>query len=137
MIGPASPPLDTASMDRVGLVWTHNPLAMVALISAELPPPHEWRRFLDQLRASSKPLLMWLRGRIWLGSTGRSELAKAIGTSKVVLVVDDDIGRGLATALRWMGADVQAYGLGELDRVDQALSLSPGTSLELIQQLLA
>lgn len=127
--------LKTSSSDRVGLVWVRNPLAIVAGISHELPPPHEWRRFLDQLRPSSKPLLLWLRGRIWLGSTGRTELARAIGSSKVVLVVDDDIGRGLATALRWMGCDVQAFGLGELDHVDHALDLSPGTSLELIEQL--
>lgn len=132
MLGPS---VRSPSLDRVGLVWVQNPLAMVALISVELPPPHEWRRFLDQLRPLSKPLLLWLRGRIWLGSTGRTELAKAIGSSKVVLIVDDDIGRGLATALRWMGADVQAFGLGELERADQALGLSPGTSLELIQQV--
>lgn len=134
MLGRA--PLGTPSSDRVGLVWVQNPLAMVALISVELPPPQEWRRFLDQLRPLSKPLLLWLRGRIWLGATGRTELAKAIGTSKVVLVVDDDIGRGLATALRWMGSDVQAFGLGELDKADQALGLSPGTSLELLQQVM-
>jgi hypothetical protein len=134
MLGPVSS-VRTPSLDRVGLVWVQNPLAMVALISVELPPPHEWRRFLDQLRPSSKPLLLWLRGRIWLGSTGRGELAKAIGTSKVVLIVDDDIGRGLATALRWMGSDVQAFELGELERADQALGMSPGTTLELIQQV--
>jgi hypothetical protein len=135
MLGQASS-VRSSSLDRVGLVWVQNPLAMVALISGQLPPPHEWRRFLDQLRPSSKPLLLWLRGRIWLGSTGRTELARAIGSSKVVLVVDDDIGRGLATALRWMGSDVHAFGLGELEQVDQNLGLSPGTSLELLQQLM-
>jgi hypothetical protein len=134
MLGQASS-IGTSSLDRVGLVWVQKPQANAALISAELPPAHEWRRFLDQLRPSSKPLLLWLRGRIWVGSAGRSELARAIGSSKVVLVVDDDIGRGLATALRWMGCDVQSFGLGELDRVDETLGLSSGSSLELIQQL--
>ena len=135
MLGQASS-VGTPSLDRVGLVWVQNPLATVASISAELPRQQEWRRFLDQLRPSSKPLLLWLRGRIWLGSTGRTELARAIGSSKVVLVVDDDIGRGLATALRWMGCDVHSFGLGELDRVDGTLGLSPGSSLELLQQLM-
>ena len=126
----------TPTLDRSGLVWAQTPEANIARISEELPPPHEWRRFLDQLRPSTKPLLLWLRGRIWIGLAGRTELAKAIGTSKVALVVDDDIGRGLATALRWMGSDVHAFGLGELDRVEDTLGLPPGVALEFIHQLM-
>jgi hypothetical protein len=124
-----APVLDT------GLVWAQTPEANVARISGELPAQQEWRQFLDQIRPSSKPLLLWLRGRIWLGAAGRTELARAIGSSRVALVVDDDIGRGLATALRWMGSDVHSYSLGELDRVDTTLGLTQGTSLRMLKQL--
>lgn len=135
MLGQASS-VGTSTLDRSGLVWTQTPEATIARISGELPPPHEWRRFLDQLRPSTKPLLLWLRGRIWIGLAGRTELARAIGSSKVALVVDDDIGRGLATALRWMGSDVHAFGLGELDQVEEALHLSAGSALDMIHQLM-
>ncbi|MFO7566180.1 MAG: hypothetical protein R6X02_26275 [Enhygromyxa sp.] len=123
-------------LDRSGLVWDQTPEANIARISGELPPAHEWRRFLDQLRPSSKPLLLWIRGRVWIGLAGRTELARAIGSSKVALVVDDDIGRGLATALRWMGSDVHAYDLGELDQVEASLGLTPGAALTMVHQLM-
>jgi hypothetical protein len=135
MLGQASS-IGTALLDRSGLVWDQTAEATIAQISGELPPPHEWRRFLDQLRPSSKPLLLWIRGRVWIGLAGRTELARAIGSSKVALVVDDDIGRGLATALRWMGSDVHAFGLGELDRVEESLGLSAGAALTMIHQLM-
>lgn len=135
MVGQASS-LATPFGQRTGLVWGQTPEATIAKITAELPPPQQWRQFLDQLRPSSKPLLLWLRGRIWFGSTGRAELARSIGSSTVALIVDDDIGRGLATALRWLGSDVSPFDIGEIDKVDAALGLEPGVAYKLLQRLM-
>ncbi len=135
MIGQASS-LDTASVLRTGLVWAQTPDATIAKITRELPGPIEWRRFLDQLRPSSKPLMLWLRGRIWFGSAGRAELARAIGSSTVALVVNDDIGRGLATALCWLGSDVHPFDLAEIDQIDATLGLEPGVAYNLLQRLM-
>lgn len=134
MISPATS--HEPRLERSGLVWIQTREATFGKISGELPAQHEWRRFLDQLRPSSRPLVLWLRGRVWLGSAGRHELARAIGSSCVALLVDDDIGRGLATALRWMGSDVHAFGLAELDDVDVMLELPAGATLASIQQLM-
>ena len=134
MIGPATPL--TPSPERSGLHWIQIREATVAKISGELPAEHEWRRFLDHLRPCSRPLVLWLRGRVWLRSAGRTELAAAIGSSTVALVVDDDIGRGFATALRWMDSDVHPFGLAELDAVDTMLGLPSGMTLSSLQQLM-
>lgn len=123
-------------LGRAGLVWGQTPEATIAKITAALPPERQWRAFLDQLRPSSRPLLLWLRGRIWFGSTGRAELARAIGSSTVALIVDDDVGRGLATALNWLGSDVHPFDIGEIDRVDAVLQLEPGVAYKLLQRLM-
>jgi len=124
-----------ATLDRDGLTWAQAPEATLARISGTLPTPYEWRRFLDHLRPSSRPLVLWLRGRVWLGSAARTELAHAIGSSTVALLVSDDIGRGLATALRWMKTDVHAFDLAQLDDVDALLQLPSGLSLDLLQRV--
>ncbi|KIG12212.1 hypothetical protein DB30_01816 [Enhygromyxa salina] len=102
---------------------------------ANMPPQREWRQFLDHLRPSVRPLVLWIRGRVWIGSAGRSELASAIGSSRVGLVVSDDIGRGLATALRWLGVDVDAYGIADLYRLEAKLNLDPGTANAMLQRV--
>jgi hypothetical protein len=135
MLSSQATTLETPARERTGLVWAQVGKMTIAKISGELPASHEWRRFLDQLRPSSRPLVLWIRGRIWLGSAARTELATAIGSSKVALLVDDDIGRGLATALRWLGSDVHAYGLGELDDVERVLGLPPGAGVAIVEKL--
>ncbi|WP_106090164.1 hypothetical protein [Enhygromyxa salina] len=102
---------------------------------ASMPPQREWREFLDHLRPSVRPLVLWIRGRIWIGSAGRTELAAAIGTSRVALLVGDDIGRGLATALRWLGADVDAYTISDLDRLEAKLDLDAGMLGGMLQRV--
>ncbi len=135
MIGQASP-LATPSLARSPLVWAQTPVATVAKLTGRAPAAHEWRRFLDGLRPSSKPLLLVLCGRVWLNSAARTELARAIGTSAVAIVVDHDVGRGLATALRWAGADIHAFEPAEIARIDAALGFERGVAFALLDRLM-
>jgi hypothetical protein len=124
-----------APLERQGLIWTQSAGINIAKISGGIPPQREWREFLHHLRPSVRPLVLWIRGRIWIGSAGRTELANAIGTSRVALVVGDDIGRGLATALRWLGADVDAYSGSDLDRLEAKLGLERGVVAGMLEQV--
>src|SRR5262245_45222617 len=94
--------LAPATPGRPGLIWTQIGGLTVAKLSGGVPDARTWRSFLDHLRPSVRPVILWIRGRVWIGSTGRSELAAAVGSSSLSLVVDDDLGRGLATALKWL-----------------------------------
>jgi hypothetical protein len=127
--------LHSLPLERSGLIWDQAAGINLAKISNGMPGQREWREFMDVLRPSSRPLVLWIRGRIWIGSAGRTELANAIGSSRVALVVGDDIGRGLATALRWLGADVDAYSISDLDRLEAKLDLDPGTATDLLQRV--
>lgn len=127
--------LHAQPIERQGLVWVQAEGINVAKISGGMPSQREWREFLSHLRPSVRPLVLWIRGRIWIGSAGRSELAHAIGTSQVALVVGDDIGRGLATALRWLGVDVNAYSTADLERLDAKLDLDRGEAAGLLAQV--
>lgn len=118
-----------------GLTWTVIGGMTIARLSGGLPSPQQWRAFLDHLRPSVRPLILWIRGRVWIGSAGRTELAAAIGSSHVSLVADGDLGRGLATALRWLGADVRAYSSAELDQLETQLELPAGIGERLLQQV--
>jgi hypothetical protein len=122
-------------VERHGLVWTQIGGLTIAKISGGLPDKREWRDFLDHLRPSVRPVLLWIRGRIWIGSEGRTELANAIGSSQVALVVDDDLGRGLATALRWLGVKTNAYSMSELDQLETELDLPVGISERMLEQV--
>lgn len=122
-------------VERKGLVWTQIGGLTIAKISGGLPEQREWRELLDQLRPSVRPLLLWIRGRVWIGSEGRKELAQAIGSSRVALVVDDDLGRGLATALRWLGVKTYAYSMSELDSLETEFELPPGISERMLEQV--
>ena len=121
--------------ERHGLVWTQIGGLTVAKISGGLPDPRTWRAFLDHLRPSVRPVILWIRGRVWIGSTGRTELAQAIGTSSLSLVVDDDLGRGLATALKWLGVDVTSYSHSEIDQLETDLELPDGIGDRLLDQV--
>ena len=121
--------------ERHGLVWAQAEGVNVAKISGGLPSKRDWRKFLDHLRPSTRPLLLWIHGRVWIGSEGRSELASAIGTSSVALIVSDDIGRGLATALRWLDVKVTAYSTTQLEQLETELDLEPGATSELYETL--
>jgi hypothetical protein len=123
-------------VERQGLVWTQLGGLTVAKISGGVPDPREWRAFLDHLRPSVRPVILWIRGRVWIGSTGRTELAQAIGSSSLSLVVDDDLGRGLATALRWLGVEVNSYSYSEIDQLETALELPDGIGDRLLDQVL-
>lgn len=130
--------LHAPPLERQGLVWVQTAGINLAKITGGMPAQPEWRQFLDHLRPSVRPLVLWIRGRIWIGSAGRTELANAIGSSRVALVVGDDIGRGLATALRWLGADVDAYSSHsptDLDRLENKLGLAKGTAQQLFEQV--
>jgi hypothetical protein len=121
--------------ERHGLNWTVIGGMTIARLSGGLPSPQEWRAFLDHLRPSTRPLILWIRGRVWIGSAGRTELAAAIGTTSVSLVADGDLGRGLATALRWLGTDVRTYSSSELEQLETELELPSGIGERLLQQV--
>lgn len=127
--------LHSQPIERHGLIWAQVEGINLAKISGGMPSQREWREFLDHLRPSVRPLVLWIRGRIWIGSAGRTELANAIGSSRVALVVGDDIGRGLATALRWLGADVDAYSTSDLERLELKLDLEPGVASGLLAEV--
>ena len=131
----SSPHLAPQRAPAHGLVWAQVEGVNVAKISGGLPDKRDWRAFLDHLRPSTRPLILWIHGRVWIGSEGRSELASAIGTSNVALVVSDDIGRGLATALRWLDVDVAAYSTTQLEQLETDLDLEPGATSELRELL--
>jgi hypothetical protein len=131
-----APHSSRAPAERHGLVWTQIGGLTVAKISGGVPDPRDWRAFLDHLRPSVRPVILWIRGRVWIGSTGRAELAHAIGTSSLSLVVDDDLGRGLATALRWLGVEVSSYSYSEIDQLETALELPDGIGDRLLDQVL-
>jgi hypothetical protein len=122
--------------ERNGLVWTQIGGLTVAKISAGGPDERQWRAFLDHLRPSVRPLILWIRGRVWLGSPNRTQLAQAIGTSRVAMVVDDDLGRGLGTALRWLGVEVDNYSYSELDQLETEFELPPGIGEGLLAQVM-
>lgn len=127
--------LQTQPLERQGLIWAQIAGINIAKISGGMPPQREWRDFLHHLRPSVRPLILWIRGRIWIGSAGRTELANAIGTSRVALVVGDDIGRGLATAMRWLDVDVDAYSSSDLERLEAKLGLEPGAAASMLDQV--
>ena len=135
MNGSQATQLNTQPLERQGLVWAQDAGINIAKIAGGMPAAKEWREFLDHLRPSVRPLVLWIRGRIWIGSTGRTELANAIGTSRVALVVGDDIGRGLATAMRWLGADVDAFSISDLERLEAKLDLDSGTAARMLEQV--
>jgi hypothetical protein len=80
-------------------------------------------------------VILWMDGRVWLASDARNELAAALGTSTVALVADGDLGRGLATALRWLGVDVHTYSSTEFDQLETDLELPAGIGERLLQQV--
>ncbi len=129
-----APQIAPNNAERPGLVWTQIGGLTVAKISGGVPDPRDWRAFLDHLRPSVRPVILWIRGRVWIGSTGRAELAQAIGTSTLSLVVDDDLGRGLATALKWLGVDVNSYSHSEIDQLETDLELPDGIGDRLLAQ---
>jgi len=118
-----------------GVVWTRTERHYLAKIAVPSPDPSEWRSLLDQLRPSVRPLVLWMPGRVWLGAAGRDALAAAIGSSKVAVIVENDIGRGLATALEWLGINVTAYSSNELERAETELEFQPGQLGELLEAL--
>jgi len=109
-----------------GVAWKRASHHTLARIDVTSPDPRSWRSFLDELRPAVRPLILWMRGRVWLGADSRAALAHAIGSSRVALVVEDDIGRGLATALRWLGVEVSTYSLAELDQLETELEFEHG-----------
>jgi hypothetical protein len=125
-----------AAPERRGLIWTQIGGLTVAKISGGVPDPRDWRAFLDHLRPSVRPVILWIRGRVWIGEAGRTELAHAIGSSSLSLVVDDDLGRGLATALRWLGVEVNSYSYSEIDQLETNLELPDGIGDRLLAQVL-
>ncbi|PRQ05788.1 hypothetical protein ENSA5_01080 [Enhygromyxa salina] len=120
---------------RHELVWRQVDGLNIAKISGGVPRGREWRRLLDNLRPTVRPVVLWMRGRIWIGSEGRAELAAAIGSCRVALIVDDNIGRGLATALRWLDVKVDAYSMAELDQLETDLELEPGAVAGMLDRL--
>lgn len=135
MEGSQATQLAPRTAERRGLVWTHLAGLTVAKIAGGVPDPREWRAFLDHLRPSVRPVILWIRGRVWIGSTGRTELAQAIGSSRLLLVVDDDLGRGLATALKWLGVDAESYSHSEMDQLETDLELPDGIGDRLLAQV--
>jgi hypothetical protein len=129
-----APQIAPSTPERHGLAWTQIGGLTVAKIPGGVPDPRDWRAFLDHLRPSVRPVILWIRGRVWIGSTGRAELAQAIGSSTLSLVVDDDLGRGLATALRWLGVDVNSYSYSEIDQLETDLELPDGIGDRLLAQ---
>jgi hypothetical protein len=121
--------------ERPGLIWTQIGGLTVAKISGGVPDAPTWRAFLDHLRPSVRPVILWIRGRVWIGSTGRTDLAQAIGTSALSLVCDDDLGRGLATALKWLGVNVTSYSHTEIDQLETDLELPDGIGDRLLDQV--
>lgn len=127
--------LSTTPYYPAGFTWTKIGGVTVAMISGGMPDPREWRDFLDHLRPCVRPVVVWVRGRIWFDAAGRTELAQAIGTSRVALVVDDDLGRGLGTALRWLGVDLRTYARTELEQLETDFDLPAELSDTFFEQL--
>ena len=128
-------PTNTSLRHQRGVLWTRTSTHNLAKIAVPSPDPREWRALLDQLRPSTRPLVLWMRGRVWLGAEGREALARAIGSSKVALIVEDNVGRSLATALEWLGVEISTYTAADLERLETEFEFEPGSLDDLIAQL--
>ena len=128
-------PTNKTLREQRGVIWTRTPTHNLAKIAVPSPDPREWRSLLDQLRPSVRPLVLWMRGRVWLGAEGRDALARAIGSSKVALIVEDNVGRSLATALEWLGVDICTYTDADLELLETDFDFEPGALDELLLQL--
>ena len=116
--------------------WERTPTAIVARVEGAHPERDAWSNFLTDVRESELPVVLWMTGRVWLVAAARNELVNTLdGRCRMALIVEDDVGRGLATALRWRGLEVAAFAISELDEVDAFLQLEPNTGAALTRAI--
>lgn len=106
------------------LAWASDFSSTVVVIRARNPSGRAWQGLMRRLERTPRPLLIELLEGAHLGITERSELAEAIGDRvPVALLGHDEASKGTATALRWLGADLQRFEPGELGEAASVLGL--------------
>lgn len=85
----------------------------------------EWRRRL--VEPGVKHFLSGAMGTVELTSTQRREAAGIAKERRIrtAVVTDDRVGRGLVTAVSWLGADIAAFSWDELERAAEFLRVPP------------
>jgi len=112
------------SRAKVEFAWAGTVDSTVVHLGGNPPADAAWRLMLDRVHRSRRPLVLWLDDEANLGAEARSELAAAVAEgSRVAVIAESEQNRGVATALRWLGAEAQHFSLRQLSQAASWLAV--------------
>ena len=94
-----------------------------------------WDAYLDAITvARPKYCLVLCLGRVEVDAAQRRRSTQAVMRTRtaVVVLTDNRLTRGLATAVAWFGAKLDTYGWSELERAVGMLEIEDATRRELV-----
>ena len=102
-------------------------------------PDAQWNAFVQEIRA--RPVRRFLgasTGATEVPSTQRKLVTEALAEKKItsLVITDDRVVRGLATAASWFGVNIQSFAWSELDKVMKELKAGPEQARELTATLM-
>ncbi|EDM81770.1 hypothetical protein PPSIR1_04868 [Plesiocystis pacifica SIR-1] len=107
------------------LAWVGDFSTTVIVLRGDHAREGNWQALLNRLRRNPRPTVLRILGDAHLGVRRRGELAEALGSKvRVAALVDSERGRGLATALRWLGAEVDIFDHGDVQAAGRHLGLA-------------
>lgn len=106
--------------------------SLVLFVAADLAPSAgEWKVYVDQLKERvdrhGKVRLLIVTGSSGPDALQRKQFTDAVSFKKIraVVITDSVIARGIITAFRWSGVDLDAFKGSEIERAYQSLGVSP------------
>lgn len=102
-------------------------------------PDSEWNAFVQEIR--SKPVRKFVgasTGATDVPSTQRKLVSEALAEKKIasIVITDDRVVRGLATAASWFGVSIQSFAWSEMDKCIKELKVSPEQGSQITTTLL-
>ncbi|NVB36895.1 hypothetical protein G6O69_03575 [Pseudenhygromyxa sp. WMMC2535] len=103
-------------------------------------PAEEWDEFVEALDGIEdlQCVVGVSQGAVSLSSTQRKRVADALAKSggKSVVLTDDRMVRGIATAVSWLGINVVAFRWSQLDEAMTATGAPPAIADEMAKSIL-